>query len=245
MNHVDIPIENLILIAVVFIALVVVATSNQKASPATLRRLLNDYSSFADRSNELIADVREIINRLRTRYFVSSEDEKNAVSLVEEYSRLCDTLFGYNEQISFYLKKRNVTYYRKYKKLAEATLQDIQKVLYALEDVEKYTQSEEEREYAERCRQERENAQRNYYQDDTNGDYDEYSDKAYDENTPVFSPQLSCDVFFVGCKTAEEVEMRYRSLAKVYHPDMPTGNKETFQQVLNEYERVRSYYEKT
>lgn len=50
---------------------------------------------------------------------------------------------------------------------------------------------------------------------------------------------ITTDVYFVGCNTKEEVEKRYRALAKVYHPDMPNGDKDTFQKLHDEYERKK------
>ncbi|MEF9983023.1 MAG: J domain-containing protein [Oscillospiraceae bacterium] len=41
--------------------------------------------------------------------------------------------------------------------------------------------------------------------------------------------------FFGGCETTEEIKKRYKSLCKVYHPDVG-GHEETFKQLQNQYE---------
>ena len=40
---------------------------------------------------------------------------------------------------------------------------------------------------------------------------------------------------FEHCKTLEEAKAKYKKLAKQLHPDMPTGNKELFQELDNQY----------
>jgi hypothetical protein len=47
-------------------------------------------------------------------------------------------------------------------------------------------------------------------------------------------------VHFVGCETIEQLEKRYRSLSKAYHPDMNAGNEEAFVAMRKEYERVKA-----
>ncbi len=41
--------------------------------------------------------------------------------------------------------------------------------------------------------------------------------------------------YFLGCTNYQEVKTKFRELAKVHHPDKPTGNKETFQELVDEY----------
>lgn len=40
----------------------------------------------------------------------------------------------------------------------------------------------------------------------------------------------------------EELKKEYKKLSFIYHPDMKTGNKEKFQNMLNEYEILFQYY---
>lgn len=52
------------------------------------------------------------------------------------------------------------------------------------------------------------------------------------------SGSASGSVFFAGCTTKEQVQQRYRTLAKAYHPDSGSGDTETFEKVQAEYEAL-------
>ena len=41
--------------------------------------------------------------------------------------------------------------------------------------------------------------------------------------------------YFEHCKTLEEAKAIYKKLAKQFHPDMPSGNKEQFHELDNQY----------
>lgn len=41
--------------------------------------------------------------------------------------------------------------------------------------------------------------------------------------------------YFLGCANYQEVKARYRELAKLWHPDTVTGDKATFQELVDEY----------
>lgn len=43
--------------------------------------------------------------------------------------------------------------------------------------------------------------------------------------------------FFYGCDTKEQINARYRGLAKVFHPDAKSGNTEIFRMLREEYEK--------
>lgn len=70
-------------------------------------------------------------------------------------------------------------------------------------------------------------------------DEDEYSSNEYeeDENDSLgFNP-------FSGCNDLESLKKRYKSLSKVYHPDMDNGDIEMMQKINAEYDRLRKKYE--
>lgn len=48
--------------------------------------------------------------------------------------------------------------------------------------------------------------------------------------------------FFRGCNTIDELNRRYRNLAKTFHPDLEAGDEETMKQVNEEYERLKSEF---
>lgn len=41
--------------------------------------------------------------------------------------------------------------------------------------------------------------------------------------------------YFNGCSTKEEIDTRYRALAKVFHPDAKAGDEKTFQNINDQY----------
>jgi hypothetical protein len=48
--------------------------------------------------------------------------------------------------------------------------------------------------------------------------------------------------YFKECKTLEDVKKAFRILAKLYHPDMKTGDTEKFKAINNEYEEAFEYF---
>jgi hypothetical protein len=48
--------------------------------------------------------------------------------------------------------------------------------------------------------------------------------------------------YFKECKTLEDVKKVFRTLAKMYHPDMKTGDTEMFKAINNEYEEAFEYF---
>ena len=49
--------------------------------------------------------------------------------------------------------------------------------------------------------------------------------------------------YFLGCKTEEEAKKRFRILSKKLHPDKPTGSKESFQELLQQYTDFKDDHE--
>lgn len=44
--------------------------------------------------------------------------------------------------------------------------------------------------------------------------------------------------FFTGCNTTDEIKSRYRNLCRTYHPDTGSGDKEVFERITEEYEKL-------
>lgn len=44
-------------------------------------------------------------------------------------------------------------------------------------------------------------------------------------------------LFFEGCSSINELNKRYRLLAKIYHPDSENGNSDIFQKIKDEYDK--------
>lgn len=49
--------------------------------------------------------------------------------------------------------------------------------------------------------------------------------------------------FFKGCRTLESLNMRYKDLIKIYHPDSGNGNDKVFIEITEEYERLKPSFE--
>lgn len=50
-------------------------------------------------------------------------------------------------------------------------------------------------------------------------------------------------MYFLHSWSEEQVKAEYHRLCKVYHPDTPTGNAIKMQEVNNEYNKLKVYYE--
>lgn len=48
--------------------------------------------------------------------------------------------------------------------------------------------------------------------------------------------------FFTGCNNKETLDKRYKSLCKVYHPDIQSGDEETFKAVKMEYDSLKKMF---
>lgn len=62
----------------------------------------------------------------------------------------------------------------------------------------------------------------------------------YEETHQTERPQSETVVasdgsYFNGCSTKEEIDTRYRALAKVFHPDAKAGDEKTFQNINDQY----------
>ena len=47
---------------------------------------------------------------------------------------------------------------------------------------------------------------------------------------------------FYGCRSSDDVEKRYKDLAKVYHPDNQNGDTSTFQKLNKQYEKAKKRF---
>ncbi len=65
-----------------------------------------------------------------------------------------------------------------------------------------------------------------------------YKDPGAEIDSNLFEFQNDSVSFFEGCNTKEEATKRFRSLSKAFHPDTGFGNKELFEKMKNEYERL-------
>lgn len=57
-------------------------------------------------------------------------------------------------------------------------------------------------------------------------------------------PVCGAAVFFTGVDNPLTLKKRYRDLIKIYHPDNKAGDHDTFKEISEEYEKLRSEFEK-
>ena len=83
------------------------------------------------------------------------------------------------------------------------------------------------------------------YNDDGSDDAydDEYSD-GYDAHsrTERFKEPMTSFDFFAGCSSRDSVEKKYRSLAKLYHPDNMDGDTASLQEINAQYENAKKKF---
>ena len=83
------------------------------------------------------------------------------------------------------------------------------------------------------------------YNDDGSDDAydDEYSD-GYDAHSRAerFKEPMTSFDFFAGCSSRDSVEKKYRSLAKLYHPDNMDGDTASLQEINTQYENAKKKF---
>lgn len=67
----------------------------------------------------------------------------------------------------------------------------------------------------------------------------QWEEKQQKQQDELIIKENSVLTFFTGCNTLESVEKRYRSLCKIYHPDVPSGDESTFKEVQREYHQLQ------
>ena len=76
-----------------------------------------------------------------------------------------------------------------------------------------------------------------YYEDDNS--YDDGYDDDFDDEPSGPSTTFN---FFAGCNSRESVEKKYRSLAKLYHPDNMDGDTASLQEINAQYEEAKKMF---
>ena len=88
------------------------------------------------------------------------------------------------------------------------------------------------------------------HQSQTSNQYNNYNNGSQQQNNQYQQQQeqqssgsaQDTDSYFAGCTTMEEVEKRYKALAKVFHPDSQTGNDVSFKQLQAAYETAKKKF---
>lgn len=66
--------------------------------------------------------------------------------------------------------------------------------------------------------------------------------REYEQQQQTNQAQNNVDSYFEGCNSKEEVEKRYKALAKVFHPDSQTGDNTAFKNLQEAYENAKKKY---
>ncbi len=82
-----------------------------------------------------------------------------------------------------------------------------------------------------------------YEDDEDEEDFEDYEDddEDFEDDYDDPAPRTSFD-FFAGCTDMDSVEKKYRSLAKLYHPDNMDGDTASFQEINAQYAAAKKGY---
>lgn len=69
--------------------------------------------------------------------------------------------------------------------------------------------------------------------------HEEHHEEYHEEQHENQSAQGNGLVYFSGCDSLEKVEKRYKMLARAFHPDVGSGDEESFKKMQREYEQVK------
>ena len=196
--------------------------------------MYHEYVAFVDKANEVVSSIGEVERKINERIFASEEDTREAKNCINKYSYVYGDLKYLIERMGFAIEKGNAKMFRKTMKNAVGSLENMQSsldsfhtILSRMQTVDEYSAQQESFENSYDSR---------YYTE-------EDEERTYEYQAPNSSPPFflntSINLFFAGCNSVDAVEKRYKSLAKVYHPDMPTGDEETFKMMREEYEKVK------
>lgn len=209
------------LIVLVAVASFIISILTHKASKKSIIQAIDEYNDFVSDYNTLINMITASVNELFSRQFPGKENPELydfIIIIIKYHTQKVDQ---HIIQAKKGIHNGNISKYRKNYKIINIEYEILEAVLEKLE-VYKQQLNEEEQVKKERPQSE-----------------------MHDEFLAHF--ERRCE-FFLGCNTEEELNKRYKSLCKVYHPDMPTGEEETFKRLNNEYERclrnIRREYEK-
>ncbi len=82
------------------------------------------------------------------------------------------------------------------------------------------------------------NEQNSYNDQNTHNDQDDSKHQRTQNQSKEF--EISEEGFFLGCKTKDELEKRYKMLVKAFHPDTGYGDETLFKNMTAEYNKLKS-----
>ena len=103
--------------------------------------------------------------------------------------------------------------------------------------------SDRDDEYDSDCDDEYEGYDSDYEEDDEDDDEDDYhSEDDSEYHSEHVNNQTTSFNFFAGCNNRDSVEKKYRSLAKLYHPDNMDGDTASLQEINAQYEKAKKRF---
>lgn len=210
-------INNIVILIGIFIFIVILIPG--KPSASAIQNAINDYNTFVFDYNSITNELSMIENEIREKRFSKSDyDEIKGITKV--IMTKLNELSICSNAAKQYLEKHNLSFYRKELKSANAKLQEIELLKEKFEILNSKGKTEEEYLYEKML-------------------YEKELEEKYKENVIREKAKLG-STFFSGCHTIEQLEKRYKSLCKVYHPDTQTGEEETFKRIKTEYDKLSS-----
>lgn len=196
--------------ALVFIAAL---CKRNTASHSKLEQMYNEYSSFVDEYNDVVSSTYDICSQMDKRRFGSELEETKAQLLISSQMSTFNLIRSLCEAMAENMKEKNVKIHKRLSEDINGNLARAAGNFSSLSHILSTMLTKEEFE----MRKEKE--------------------KRREAEQATKTNMLDGSIFFDGCNNGEMTERRYKALAKVYHPDMPTGNEEIFKLIRTEYER--------
>lgn len=217
------PATLIIIVLVVTVLILMVAESGSKRAYNRKR----DDSSIIDRVNQAIKKYHDVTTELAAAVYTKSREialyqDDSAIGLLKTYVATANKT---DSDMSDYIARMRDCVSRRDTVGAAYVLQAIESDLYLLEDILKEVNSLRIKDMTSKARFDR--SQRNYYEYRTDAPQSSASDLS---------------VYFKGCKTKEDLTVRYRSLAKTLHPDAKGGSTIAFEEMKAEYDNLVKEY---
>lgn len=207
--------EGIEYIAIGVCAVVLIATLCRRntVSYSKLEQMYNEYSSFVDEYNDVVSATYDICGQMDKRHFESELEEVEARLIINSQMSTFDLIRSLCEAMAENLREKNVKRHKRLSEDINGNLARAASNFSALSHIFSTMLTKEEFE----MRKEEE--------------------KRREVEQAAKANMLDGSIFFDECNNGEMTERRYKALAKVYHPDMPTGSEEIFKLIRAEYER--------
>lgn len=203
------------LIIIVFVILTL--ATPRKTSSSMINQYIDQYNNFISEYNSLINELKFMEQEiLGNRY--KKEDLKEIEKKFEQVGLFTGNISILIGNMKNSLESGKVSSFKKFYRETIENYECLIKTKNTLEILKRRGMSEEE--YME------------------NKKWEE-KQRSWETEKAAIAKEKTAITFFSGCSTLESIEKRYKSLCKVYHPDVPTGDENTFKEILKEYQQLQ------